>query len=295
MPPIRAYFSILALTLLLLLLTLLAGQVTGAPTLEPIGQPSKGLHFPISNPHSEHIIPNKYIVVYGVDIDHDKVAAHQAHWATTLAERNIGKRSLVDNRPLSTSVKTFSIGTMRAMALEADDASAIEINKADEVDYIEADQHIHLNHCNDDDDNYENNKNNKNNLITQLNSTTGLARLSSSGPGGTSYTFDDSAGEGITVFVLDTGIYTDHEDFEGRATMLYNAVDNCTTDQAGHGSHVAGTIGGKTFGVAKKVKLVGVKVMGMDIGGTTSTVIDGMNFGMCLRVSIYLPTTYSSS
>ncbi|ROV88472.1 hypothetical protein VMCG_10455 [Cytospora schulzeri] len=247
------------------LLSILAGQVNGAPAPAPASEAlrstSAGLAVPILNPDARNIIPSKYIVVYHDTIDDDTVAAHQAYWATTIAKRNIGKRSLVDNRLLSPTVRTFSIGALRAMALEADDASAMEINNADEVHYIEAETQIHLS-----------------NTVIQHNATSGLARLSSSQPGATSYTYHDSAGAGITVFVVDTGIMADHEDFEGRAFLAFNSVDGNNTDGNGHGSHVAGTIGGKTFGVAKKVTLYGVKVLGADGTGPMSSVLTGVEF-----------------
>lgn len=71
---------------------------------------------------------------------------------------------------------------------------------------------------------------------------------------------------------------TNHTEFEGRATLVFNAVNNVNTDENGHGSHVAGTIGGKTFGVAKKVSLVGVKVLDAKGAGSNSGVLSGMNF-----------------
>ncbi|KUI64304.1 hypothetical protein VM1G_11115 [Cytospora mali] len=228
---------------------------------EPLQAPSQGLGVPVINPAAKDIIPNKYIVVYHDTYDDDTVAAHQAYWAAAIAKQNIGKRSPFDDRLLSTNIHTFSIGPLRAMTLEADDVSAIKINDADEVSYIEADTYLHLR-----------------NTITQRNATTGLARLSSSQLGTTSYTYHDSAGEGITAFIVDTGIMADHEEFDGRAVFAFNSVDNIDTDVDGHGSHVAGIIGGKTFGVAKKATLVGVKVLDTHGRGTCSTVLAGIEF-----------------
>ena len=82
--------------------------------------------------------------------------------------------------------------------------------------------------------------------------------------------YDTSAGAGTCAYVIDTGIYTAHSQFGGRATFLYNAVgDGQNTDGNGHGTHVAGTIGSTTYGVAKKTKLYAVKVLGADGSGTT--------------------------
>lgn len=90
----------------------------------------------------------------------------------------------------------------------------------------------------------------------------GLARISTKEAGGDTYTYDASAGEGTCAYIIDTGIYAEHDDFEGRATFLKNfAGDGDDTDGNGHGTHVAGTIGGTTYGVAKKTTLFGVKVL----------------------------------
>ncbi|KAI1281430.1 subtilisin-like protease PR1K [Xylaria sp. FL0933] len=113
---------------------------------------------------------------------------------------------------------------------------------------------------------------------TQTNADWGLARLSNTSPDSSTYTYDDSAGEGVCAYVVDTGIDVDHPDFEGRATFASNQVDSDNTDGNGHGTHVAGTIGSKTYGVAKKVNLYAVKVLGADGSGTNAGVIAGMDY-----------------
>ncbi|PHH81253.1 hypothetical protein CDD82_1192 [Ophiocordyceps australis] len=107
----------------------------------------------------------------------------------------------------------------------------------------------------------------------------GLARLSDNKPGGTTYTFDNSAGEGTCAYVIDTGVDASHPDFEGRAKMLKSFVrGGGETDDHGHGTHVCGTIASKTFGVAKKAKVFGVKVLDASGGGSNSVVMAGMDF-----------------
>jgi len=87
-------------------------------------------------------------------------------------------------------------------------------------------------------------------------------------------------GSGVTVYVIDSGIYYDHNEFEGRASFGFDVIDqnNNGLDCNGHGTHVAGTIGGKTYGVAKRVNLVSVRVLGCDNTGTISDVIAGINW-----------------
>ncbi|MBT2448675.1 S8 family peptidase [Streptomyces sp. ISL-43] len=87
-------------------------------------------------------------------------------------------------------------------------------------------------------------------------------------------------GAGVTAYILDTGIDYAHEEFGGRATLGYDAVDALAKGQDcnGHGTHVAGTVGGRTYGVARKVSLVSVRVLGCDGGGEVSQVIAGLDW-----------------
>ena len=87
-------------------------------------------------------------------------------------------------------------------------------------------------------------------------------------------------GQGVNVYVIDTGILPTHWEFGDRAFAIYDAVDRegLGIDCNGHGSHVAGTIGGRTFGVAKRARLFGVRVLNCQGTGAWSDVIDGVNF-----------------
>jgi subtilisin family serine protease len=83
----------------------------------------------------------------------------------------------------------------------------------------------------------------------------------------------------VKAYVIDTGIRFSHSDFGGRAVSGYDAVDGGTADDCnGHGTHVAGTIGGSTYGAAKSVTLVGVRVLNCSGSGTTSGVIAGVDW-----------------
>ncbi|MEV4430667.1 S8 family serine peptidase [Streptomyces sp. R-07] len=94
------------------------------------------------------------------------------------------------------------------------------------------------------------------------------------------YTYPDGGGEGVTAYVIDTGVRISHQDFGGRATHGFDAVDNddSADDGNGHGTHVAGTIAGTSHGVAKKAKIVAVRVLDDNGSGTTEQVVAGIDW-----------------
>ncbi|MEW2459006.1 S8 family peptidase [Streptomyces albus] len=94
------------------------------------------------------------------------------------------------------------------------------------------------------------------------------------------YVYPDSAGEGVTAYIIDTGVRTTHKDFGGRATSGYDAVDgdDDATDGNGHGTHVASTVAGEAHGVAKKADVVAVRVLDDNGSGTTEQVVAGIDW-----------------
>ncbi|UNO43824.1 S8 family peptidase [Streptomyces sp. MST-110588] len=95
-----------------------------------------------------------------------------------------------------------------------------------------------------------------------------------------SYTWPKSAGKGVTVYVIDTGVRTTHRDFGGRATSGWDFVDDDrdARDGNGHGTHVAATVAGRAYGVAKQARVVAVRVLDNRGTGTVAQVIAGIDW-----------------
>ncbi|GAA4439956.1 serine protease [Actinokineospora soli] len=189
-------------------------------------------------------IEGSYIVVMK-----DGVSAQGAS-ADTLAARHGGK---IKHR-FSATIKGFSatMSESAAKQLAADPAVA----------YVEADQVVSL-------------------ATDQLNPPSwGLDRIDQpSLPLNNKYTYSTTASN-VNAYIIDTGILTTHNDFGGRAVHGRDTVDNDAnaTDCNGHGTHVAGTVGGGAYGVAKAVKLHAVRVLNCQGSGTNAGVIAGVDW-----------------
>jgi len=110
------------------------------------------------------------------------------------------------------------------------------------------------------------------------------------------YKWDSAeAGSGVDVYVIDTGIKTTHQEFEGRAVWGANYVDSIRDDNNGHGTHCAGTVGGSTVGVARYSRLVAVRVLNGQGSGTNSGVISGINYAANTARSRGVPSVASMS
>jgi subtilisin family serine protease len=209
-----------------------------APTAEPIQKRA-----PIIAARVGQVVPDKYLI---------KLREGTSDEALEAAISKLGKVK-ADHVYRGKKFRGFA-GKLEAALLD-------EIRLLPEVEYVEEDAVFSINA-----------------YVSQSGAPWGISRLSHRTAGSTSYVYDSSAGEGTCSYVIDTGIYTAHSDFGGRATFAANFVDSSNTDGNGHGTHVAGTIGSTTYGVAKKTKLYAVKVLGSDGSGSTSGVVAGINF-----------------
>ncbi|KAL7746672.1 hypothetical protein RI367_007951 [Sorochytrium milnesiophthora] len=109
----------------------------------------------------------------------------------------------------------------------------------------------------------------------------GLNRIwQHSGARASGYQYNAVAGQNVDVYVLDTGILAAHTEFGGRATAGPAFVSEPAVDMNGHGSHVAGIISGATYGVAKKVNIIAVKVLGANGSGPWSAILAGLNWAV---------------
>jgi subtilisin family serine protease len=115
---------------------------------------------------------------------------------------------------------------------------------------------------------------------TQSNPPWGLDRIDQRNrPLSATYTYDQT-GAGVDAYMIDTGIHATHQEFSGRVEAGANTVDSSpsTTDCNGHGTHTAGTVGGETYGVAKDVTLIAVRVFGCGNSTATSAIIAGVDW-----------------
>ncbi|KAL5600951.1 hypothetical protein BROUX41_005785 [Berkeleyomyces rouxiae] len=245
-----------------------SSSVAPAPAAATTTITTGGGTYTVLNAGAANAVPDRYMVVYNNTFDNDAITTKQNMLIASIAKRNLRKRGL-NGRALSNYVKTFSVnhGRFSAMSVESDNDMMVSIMSEPEVAYVEAVTNVKASA-----------------LTAQLNAPLGLVRLSNKDletqdTASTRYTFDSTGGSGITAYVVDTGIRVTHTEYRGRAVFGANFVDGSTdTDDNGHGSHVAGTIGGRTFGVAKNVNLVAVKVLDAQGGGDTATVVEGMQW-----------------
>jgi subtilisin family serine protease len=223
-----------------------AAVVTALLTVTMAATPAEADESPVLGADRADAIAGQYIVVLK-DNTLNRGAVVQA--AARLAARHGGHVGLV----YSAALRGFSISlsdlAARRMAAEAD------------VEYVEQDAPVSID-------------------ATQSPTPSwGLDRIDQRAlPLNNSYTYPNTASN-IHGYVIDTGIRLSHVDFGGRATSGFDAIDGGSADDCnGHGTHVAGTVGGTSFGVAKATQLVAVRVLNCSGSGTVAQVVAGVDW-----------------
>lgn len=209
---------------------------------------------PVSAPVTANTIPNKYIVVLKEDLSEAEVSSHM-DWAAKMLRDTLSHEAA--------SLLSFLIDAFNGYLAYMPPAFVELVKNLPAVAFVEQDSVMHVNE-----------------FDVQKDAPWGLARVSQRGAlASADYYYDNEGGKGVTAYIIDTGIKTEHPDFEGRALWGEAiAFPKLKVDAHGHGSHVAGTIGSKTYGIAKNVDLVAVGVMNLLGSGTTSDIIKGIEF-----------------
>ena len=171
-------------------------------------------------------IPNKYIVVL-----EDWAAGPRGE------QSKAGILAAELGRAHNGNVRRVFKHALNGFAIDLDENQARELANDPRVKYVEEDREVHLS-------------------TTQPNATWGLDRVDQhSLPVDTLYNYNQT-GAGVRAYIIDSGIRYSHSDFGGRASFGFDALGGNGSDCYGHGTHVAGTLGGTTYGVAKNVLLV---------------------------------------
>jgi subtilisin family serine protease len=191
------------------------------------------------------VIPGQYIVVYK-----DHVGD-----AINLTQRILGGRGITPIHTYDAALKGFAARLSPAM-LE-------QLRNDPTVAYIEEDQEYTIEVTQNMDANGD---------------PWGLDRIDQTNlPLSRTYTYT-ATGSGVRNYIIDTGISTSHSQFSGRASNVYDAFGGNGQDCHGHGTHVAGTVGATTWGIAKQALLRGVRVLNCSGSGSTSGIIAGINW-----------------
>lgn len=205
----------------------------------------------------DFVVPGKYIVTLKPGFSVAEADTH-LNWV-----RSVHARRGVSSRDVTGIEKVYSLSDFHAYAGSFDAPTLDEIRTNYQVAAIEPDMIWTLDAPSP--------------LVTQSPAPWNLASLSHRTPNNTTYLYHPLAGANTYAYVIDSGIRTTHSEFApNRASLGYNAIPGSSSqDHLSHGTHVAATIAGRTYGVAKLASIIAVKVFDRSLSSTTSTVMDG--------------------
>jgi len=220
---------------------------------------------PLYTSTESEIVPESYIVVLKDHVKEQKIMEH-CGWVASLHDDDPLASSLLDPTVAAGIKHTFNLPTVSGYTGRFSDRTLERIRQSPDVAYVERDSTVYASEL-------------------QRNAPWGLARISHREPLSlktfSKYSYNPDGGEGVKVFVIDTGINVEHVDFGGRAEWGATIPDNDEDEDGnGHGSHCAGTIAGKRYGVAKKANPVAVKVLRSSGSGTMSDVVKGVDWAV---------------
>ncbi|KAJ3217363.1 serine protease [Dinochytrium kinnereticum] len=255
---------------------LLAGSAAALPSSHRHHRkPSTSSHFAPLLKTTGKAIKDKYIVVLKEGMDEGAMVGHYLWLAETLTMANAFSEEVLDVLD-----RTFDVGgngVFRGYSGTFSLQTLALLRANPMVAHVEQDQIISV-------DYHKESVRVSEGLVTQKDAPWGLARIShkdlpKDAEKQSEYIFKEDVGEGVTAYVIDTGVYVAHSDFEGRAKWgITIPKGDQDIDGNGHGTHVAGTIAGKRYGVAKNAKIVAVKVLRSNGSGTLSDVIKGVEW-----------------
>ncbi|KAI9178894.1 proteinase B [Blastocladiella emersonii ATCC 22665] len=248
------------------LLAVLVATLASASPLDPAAES------PLLSAQTAKPIPGHYMVVLRDDADAAHVADHHNWLSSFLATPGSLRASSKANR-----IKhVYDLPGVKGYAGVFDDEAVAAIRRAKHVAYVEQDQIVTI---------AADYHTAKRKYVTQRDAPWGLSRISHrtrpSAAHYKEYPHAALAGAGVSVYVIDTGINIAHRDFEGRARWGATIPENDEDEDGnGHGTHCAGTIAGKRFGVAKHASPVAVKVLASNGAGSMSDVVKGVEWAV---------------
>ncbi|KAI8581918.1 hypothetical protein K450DRAFT_229888 [Umbelopsis ramanniana AG] len=208
-------------------------------------------------------LADSYIVVLKNHVNSENAMQH-CHWVRALHNENSIMAELLDTNAAHGIKHAFDLPKLKGYSGKFSKETLDKIRQSEDVAYIERDTVVYASEL-------------------ERNAPWGLARISHREPLNlrtfSKYNYEAEGGEGVKVYVIDTGINVKHVDFDGRAEWGATIPDgDPDEDGNGHGSHCAGTIAGKRYGVAKKAKPVAVKVLRSNGSGSMSDVVKGVEW-----------------